>query len=140
MDNGCLVSVDALRLCAMTISARGRQGRIPEPDQYVDANGEELHPHWVPRFAPARSLVDNVFSLARPLWGRARAEWTMWLAEDLVADLPDADGVDRRQWAAAILWAAALDAGMVAMSGCGRISSMTLRSRRMSPRSTHGNA
>ena len=96
----------------MTISARGRKGRTSEPDPDLAVSEDELVPHWVPRFAPASSLVDNVFSIARPLWGKARAEWTMWLADDLVAELPDADRADRREWAAAILWAAALDTGM----------------------------
>jgi hypothetical protein len=73
---------------------------------------DELEPHWIPWFAPARSLTDNVFSIARPLWGKAQAEWTMWLATDLVAELPDADGDARREWTAAILWAAAIDTGM----------------------------
>lgn len=50
---------------------------------------DELVPHWVPPFAPARPLAD-----------------------DLVAELPHADRGERREWTAAILWAAALDAGM----------------------------
>lgn len=78
---------------------------------FADIAGE-VEPHWVPRFVPARSLVDNVFSIARPLWGKPRAEWTTWLAEDLVSEVPTADGADRREWTAAILWAAALDVGM----------------------------
>ena len=96
----------------MTISARGRKGRTSEPDPDFAVSEDELVPHWVPRFAPARSLVDNVFSIARPLWGKARAEWTMWLADDLVVELPAAGREDRREWTAAILWAAALDTGM----------------------------
>ena len=97
MDNSRNLSVGALRLHVMTISARGRKGRTSEPDPDLAVSEDELVPHWVPRFAPASSLVDNVFSIARPLWGKARAEWTMWLADDLVAELPDADRADRRE-------------------------------------------
>lgn len=96
----------------MTTSPRGRTRRSPQVRLNPAWMLDELEPHWIPRFAPARSLGDNVFDIARPLWGKARAEWTMWLATDLIAEIPDADGEARREWVAAILWAAAIDAGM----------------------------
>lgn len=51
--------------------------------------------------------------MTRPMWGKAQAEWTMWLAADVVGRFPQAEsGRQRRGWAAGILWAAALDTGM----------------------------
>lgn len=72
----------------------------------------ELAPHWVPRFAPRRSICDNVFSLARPLWGKPRAEWALCLAEEVVARFPDGDESAAPEWAAGILCVVAVDVGM----------------------------
>lgn len=106
------LSVGTPRLHVMTTRTRGCLGRTSEPDVDVVVSEDELAPHWVRQFAPARSQVDNVFSIARLLWGKACAEWTMCLANDVVAELPAADGSDRCEWTAAILWAAGLDTGM----------------------------
>jgi len=78
----------------------------------LDFEGCDAEPFWMASFVPGRSLVDNVFSLTRPLWGKPYAEWAMCLARDLIAERVAADGAERREWAAAILWAVALDAGM----------------------------
>ena len=75
-------------------------------------NDAELEPHWLPFYAHSRSLTENVFSLARPLWGKAQAEWAWQLAQDLVEELPAADGAEGTEWVGAILWVAALDVGM----------------------------
>jgi uncharacterized protein YidB (DUF937 family) len=58
-------------------------------------------------------LSENAFSLARPMWGKARAEWTIWLAGDVLQQFPGAGvGKAKRGWVAGILWAAAVDAEM----------------------------
>jgi len=53
----------------------------------------------VPRFVPRRSLSENVFSLARPLWGKPRAEWALCLAEEVGARFPESDGPAASEWA-----------------------------------------
>jgi hypothetical protein len=69
VDDSRDLSVGAPRLYVMTIiSARGRKSRTAEPDLDFVVSEGELLPHWLPKFAPAHSLVDNVFSVARPLW------------------------------------------------------------------------
>ncbi|MCW2530274.1 MAG: hypothetical protein JWM76_5134 [Pseudonocardiales bacterium] len=70
-------------------------------------------PYWEVSFAPRLSLSDNVRCIGRPLWGKAVSEWTMFLAEDVVARFPDADfGEAARGWAAGLLWVTALDIGL----------------------------
>jgi hypothetical protein len=83
-------------------------------DEWLDRDeADELEPHWLPSFVATRSLSENAFSLARPMWGKARAEWTIWLAGDVLQQFPGAGvGKAKRGWVAGILWAAAVDAEM----------------------------
>lgn len=51
----------------------------------------------------------SAFYMTRPLWGKTRAEWAMWLADEVIERFPAATGGrQRRGWAAAILWAVAI--------------------------------
>lgn len=46
-------------------------------------------PHWVPTYVPARTMPQNVYSLARPVFGKTMAEWALPLAEDVVNAMPE---------------------------------------------------
>jgi hypothetical protein len=70
---------------------------------------DPLGPHWVPTYVPARTMPQNVYSLARSVFGKTMAEWALLLAEDVVKAMPDATtGRDAPEWAAAILRCAAV--------------------------------
>ena len=99
-------------LTRMARSRRPPLRLVPCQDTDDERRADELAPHWVPSFAPHRSLDDNVFSLARPLWGKPRAEWALCLAEEVVTRFPEAGGPAASEWAAGILCAAAVDVGM----------------------------
>lgn len=79
-------------------------------DEYEPGYDEpiRLHP-----FVPARSLADNCYSMAGPLWGEPWAEWAMRLAGDVAERFPGAGrGKQKRGWAAGILLATAAAAGL----------------------------
>ena len=100
----------------MTTRRTPRRNKISDLDwaglaEPVDP--DELLWHWLPSYVPSRSVCENAFSLARPLWGKARAEWTWCLAEEVAARFPETNEPNEgRGWVAGVLWAAAVDAGM----------------------------
>ena len=69
---------------------------------------------WLPTYVPLRCVADNVFSLARPLLGKAFAEWSWCLAREVAARFPEANDSDQGPgWAAGVLWAATMEAGVL---------------------------
>ena len=77
------------------------------------ADPDDLLEHWLPRYVPGRPFDDNAFSLARPLWGKTRAEWTLCLAWEVAERFPETAESDQGAgWVAGVLWAAAVDEEM----------------------------
>jgi len=82
--------------------------RLAEP-----ADPNDLVEHWLPTYVGGRPFDDNAFSLARPLWGKTRAEWTLCLAWEVAERFPEtAQPNQGASWVAGVLWAAAVDADM----------------------------
>jgi hypothetical protein len=70
---------------------------------------DPLAPHWIPTYVPARSMPENVFSLARRVFGKTMAEWALLLARDVAEAVPESsNGKDAPEWAAAVLRCAAI--------------------------------
>lgn len=85
---------------------------LTDEGQEDDIHWRELVRHRLPRYAKSKPLTENVRRLARSSWGSARADWVICLAQELIDARPDAARGDFREWAAAILWAAAVDTRM----------------------------
>jgi hypothetical protein len=74
---------------------------------------DELAPHPLPAYRPLASMDENVFSLARSLWGKATSECAWLLAKDVIEDIPSAaTGRTARGWAAGVLCVVAVDMDM----------------------------
>jgi hypothetical protein len=79
---------------------------------YVVPADSRVRPASGPQWDPTHSLGENVQALAQWEWGGLRAEWVAYLARDVRhLALAAQDGTVAREWGAAVLCAAAVDAG-----------------------------